>query len=374
MQRWVRLVVVASASTLALATVGLSTASAHGVQQAVLVGCPGSSSYDTIAEGVAAAPDGGRVIVCRGSYNEDVVVDHPVHLIGHRATVNPSDPLEQTNSPVYGDAGNNAFTVMAPWVSIRGFTVTGATGDGILAIGDHATIMGVLARGNGATGISLNGSSWSTVARNRTVHNAAGGITLANDAGAFVPGATASHDRIVGNWVANNPFGCGIILADHLGSTMPGAAGITGNTIAGNVVLHNGTGGGDEGAGGGILLASPVPGGQVADNLIRHNVVRRNGLAGFVIHSHIPGQDFAGNAVVWNRIGPNNLGGDYADPWKTAVYVGSVDALRIRVAHNVLHHVKVGIFTAGPVTVPGRWSNVFVHVRHRFASTPVYAG
>jgi hypothetical protein len=376
MRGWIKGAVGITTTLFALGMVGVGTAAAAPPSQVYVSAGPscGSPSYATIAAGVAAVAPGGTVTVCPGTYNEDVVVNGSVHLVGQDATVNPSAPVLQTNSPIYSQAGNNAFTVLGAWVSIDGFTVTGATGDGILSAGDHTTVTHVDAMGNAATGVSLNGSSWSTVGWNTVQDNGGGGVYLTNDAGAMIPGATASHDRVLHNTITDNPGGCGVILADHLGSTMPGAQGIFANLIRGNVVRRNGTGSGEQGDGGGILLATEAPGGAVFDNVVRHNHVSGNGLAGVVLHSHMGGQDFSGNMVLDNAIGRNNLGGDYADPSTTAVYLGSVDPLSIVVGDNFLHHDHVGIFTAGPVTVRARFSNDCSHVGQRFASTSVYAG
>ena len=245
----------------------------------------------------------------------------------------------------------------------------------VLWYANHSKIVGNWASGNAVTGIDLNGSSWSTVKGNVTNNNTGGGITLANDAGAFIPGATASHNWIIGNVAKNNPLGCGIILADHLGSTLPGAKGIFRNVIAGNLLVHNGDGSTTpEGAGAGVVLASPVPGGAVWGNLIRNNVIKKSGLAGVTIHSHVAGQNLSGNVIVHNNIGTNNVTGDFGDPFTTGVFVGSVDPLSVVVKGNLIHNNHYGIFTAGPVTVIGKHHNVFVGVTHRFGSTTPYTG
>jgi Protein of unknown function (DUF1565) len=181
----------------------------------------GHPGFSSISAAVAAVHASGTVVVCRGHYNEDVVVTKRVRLVGRHATVDPSHPVLQTNSPLYSLAGNNAFTIMATHVKIEGFRAVHATGDGIFAAADRARIAGNWAFYNGATGISLNGSSHSLVKGNVTAGNSGGGITLANDVGGFVPGATASYDRVIGNVVRGNPFGCGVVLADHLGTTVP---------------------------------------------------------------------------------------------------------------------------------------------------------
>jgi parallel beta-helix repeat protein len=338
-------------------------------------GTCGTPHFSSINAAIGAVAPGGRVVVCRGSYNEDAVVTKPLRLIGHHARINPSSPVLQTNSPLYSQTGNNGITIVAPHVSVRGFTVVHATGDGVLSIGNHSRIVHNRAFYNAATGIDLNGSSYSLVKGNVTNRNTGGGITLANDAGGFIPGATASHDWIVGNVAQNNPMGCGVILADHLGSTVSGARGIFGNVIAGNWLRHNGDGSTTpEGAGAGVVLASPVPGGAVYGNLVVHNHISASGLAGVTVHSHVPGQNLSGNRVIGNDIRTNNVTGDFADPHTTGVFVGSVDPLWIVVKHNVIRRNHFGIFTAGPVTVRGAHHNLFLHVAHERGHTAVYSG
>jgi parallel beta-helix repeat protein len=313
--------------------------------------------------------------VCPGTYSEDVVVEQPVTIIGRDATV---DPGTATNSPFAALIGNNAFTVVVPGVTIEGFTVEGASGDGILSAGNDSTFRDNLAENNGGTGIDLNGSSWSTVSGNTALDNQGGGYYLTNDAGGLpqFPGATASHDSVIDNSAKDNPGGCGVILADHLGSEngINTAQGIFDNTIVGNVLDDNGTVNSGFGGGAGVVLASPVPGGAVYDNSVIGNAIYGNGLGGVTLHSHLPGQYFVGNRIVANNIGTNNLLGDYGDSETTGVYLGSVDPASVTVAFNLIHGNQYGIFAAGPVTVVGKSFNLFAGDVTPFGSIPVYAG
>jgi hypothetical protein len=355
---------------------GVVAAGANATPGAVYVSNDGSCgnrpSFSTITAGLAAAPTNGTVIVCGGTFNEDVVITQPVTLISRGAIINPSAPVLQTNSPLYAQAGNNGITIQAPNVTVQGFTVTGATGDGIFSYGNYSTITGNESDSNGSTGISLNGSSWSRVAGNVTNKNEGGGITLANDAGAFITGATASHDVVTNNVSNNNLGGCGIILADHLGNTVPGAQGIFDNVITDNTVNNNGNV--PAGSGAGIVLGTEAPGGAIYGNLIADNDATGNGLGGVTIHSHVAGQNFTGNVITSNTFGPNNLGGDYGDPSTTGVYIGSVSPLSVKVTNNNFINNVNGIFAAGPVTVSGVSSNSFRHVTTALATTPTYAG
>ena len=85
------------------------------------------------------------------------------------------------------------------------------------------------------------------------------------------------------------------------------------------------------------------------------------------------GQNFAGNVVLANNIGINNLLGDFADPDTTGVYVGSVGPVKVVVADNRIHNNQIGIFAAGKVSII-RSGNVFLEVMTRLQRTPIYAG
>lgn len=335
--------------------------------------CGGSApSYTSITAAVDAVPAGATVIVCRGTYNEDVVVNKAVHIIGWGATDNVANaPI---TSPVYSLVGSNAFTVLASGVTIEGFTVENATGDGILVgLTNHTTILHNYAVDNGGTGIDLLSSSWSTVSGNRATGNAGGGVYLTDDPVPPNNAVPTSHDVVSGNVLDGNSGGCGVILADHSG------AGIFDNTIFFNQINDNGND--PAGTGAGVVLASPVPTGAVYSNLIQFNEISGNGLAGVTLHSHIPGQgSFSGNVVTGNDIGTNNLGGsasevngDDNDPVTTGVYIGSFDPLTITIVGNVIHNDQDGIFAAGSPTVEGVSSNLFFGVGAPFV-TSSYGG
>ena len=332
-------------------------------------GCGGAYAFPTISAGVDAVSPGGVVVVCPGLYTEDVTVAKSVTLIGYGATVQPDADDSNPLSDVLG--GNNAFTVLAPNVTIRGFTVQGATTDGVFVLGDHALVQGVTATDNVINGINIDGSSHSVVKGNTLTRNG-GGIELSNDpeaAGISVPGSTgtATYDLVVGNHIFGNPQACAIYLVDHAGG---GAEGIHNNVIQGNTVTDNAT----EGFGAGVLLASPVPGGAVYDNLIAANTITGNGLPGVAVHSHVPGQNFSGNSIVGNTIGTNNiLGLESDDAETTGVFIGSQDPLTITVSHNTISDNHYGIFTAGPsVTVTGATTNTFQDVDLEFGSSPTF--
>src|ERR1700677_2440962 len=86
------------------------------------------AGFSTISAAVVAARSGATIIVCPGTYVEDVTVEKPLTIEGRSATVAPAVGDSSPLTPLTG--GNNGFTVLSPWVTVSGFTVEGASSDG----------------------------------------------------------------------------------------------------------------------------------------------------------------------------------------------------------------------------------------------------
>lgn len=311
-----------------------------------------TAKYKLINVAMVAVASGGTVIVCPGTYTEDAVVLKPLTLRGQGAAI-----IDATSKL-------NGVSVVASNVTVRDLTVENATGDGILVGGNHVTIRGNTSDDNGDTGISFNGSSSSSAIGNTTQFNTGGGINLADDLGA------TSGIRVLGNDASDNPGGCGIIMASHTG------AGVFGNVVRYNVADDNGTSPASSGSG--ILMATGAPGGAVYSNLVDHNWISGNGLAGVTVHGHIAGLNLNGNAVTNNIIGTNNVYGDpvglappgvnVPDPWTTGVLVASSSPLTITVANNSISDNHVGVWRTSMVKIQGintnTYSNVLIPVRY----------
>jgi parallel beta-helix repeat protein len=346
---------------------------AHGSAAADDRGCR-SAAYSSIQAGVSAAGAGGVVVVCAGTYDEDVTVPVSLSLIGE-------------GQPVIDAAGKvNGVTVTASGVRISGFRVTGAIGEGILVdAASRVTIERNVVTGNdlGARlvkpvpnkyaecqaqqgvpgdcgeGIHLMGSSDSTVAGNVVTGNS-GGILLSDETG------PTAHDRITANVVADNLSDCGVTVVGHNPKAAPGGvpapktAGVYANVISGNTISGNGT----KGEGAGVVLATGLPGGAVYDNVVEYNRISGNGMSGVTVHSHVPGQFLNGNVVTQNLITVNNLNGDkdfapHVDNQTTGVLVATVGPLAINVSGNKIAGDHFGIWTTGPVTVSHAHDNFF---------------
>ncbi len=347
-----------------------------------------SAQYSTIGDGVTAAAAQGTVVVCAGTYDEMVTVDKALTLTGQSATIDAS-------------GYDNGILITHSWVSVAGFKVENATGEGILAMGTPESTGAVssatltsgtpIARvsiehnvvrnndqggpqssylecqpngqipGDCGEGIHLMSVSSSKVRANLVTGNS-GGILLTDEFG-------PTHDNLIArNVVTGNAYDCGITLASHNAgwnpgtqSTDPSFAGVYHNTIRRNVIHGNGL----KGEGAGVLIAAAFPLAASYDNHVIGNTITGNDLAGVTIHSHPGGGYISDNVVAWNRIGRNNLGGDpdAGVPQTTGILVYSTDQpANVTINHNLIYKDHFGIWYSSSTVSPSMLHNTFVHV------------
>jgi hypothetical protein len=368
-----------------------------------------SAAFSTIQSAVTAAPTGATVVVCPGTYTEDVVISQPLRLIGRDDPTIQGAPTNTIMCDQLGPSGPGSapclagVTIKSSWVSVSGFTVTGAIGEGILATGSlasgsisHVSITSNRVTGNdtgGAQspnsaypqcdpagpvpgdcgeGIHLMGVYDSIVSRNYDSGNS-GGLLITDEFG-------PTHDNLIArNVFKDNLFDCGVTVPGHnpfaldaSGHRQPSVAGDYRNVIADNVITGNGV----KGEGAGVIFANASAGSASYDNLVIHNYIAGNGLGGVTLHAHPIAagtfEDLNGNNVIGNAIGQNNLDPD-TDPGPNApmttvgVLVYGAVPVRIRIDDNRIFDNNIGIWL-------GTGGNVAANIRHnRFfdVTTPV---
>jgi hypothetical protein len=368
----------ALAAGLLIAGMAEAQASASGVVYVSPSGAPGgadiscgTAGYSDINAAVAASGSGGTVVVCRGTYDTQVVVSGPLKLIGRRGAVinaQGQTPLTIGSTTLPGSIGIGVLGTSD--VRVRGFKVEGAGFDAILvALSSHVAVSGNVLVHNGDVGVDINGSSWSRATGNISKYNAGGGFLVADDVG------PTSHNVVAWNVASHNPGGCGVIVAGH------STSGVTYTLVVHNLLTYNGTLA-SSGGGAGVVIATEVPGETVADNTVEDNVIYGNGLAGVTIHAHLPGQDLNGNRISGNQIGTNNTLGDPIDlttsptsttnvavPDKktTGILVGSASPIWVSISNNHIFRNHYGIFLegVGKVVHASLHRNHFRHVAVR---------
>ena len=371
-----------------------------------------SARFRTIQSAVNAARPGSTVVVCKGTYHEQVVLNKPLSLQGQRATIDQAGvtPAFQVTLPGLGTQTIFAGVVMvSSGIRFTGFKVTHAQGEGILAAGLGSEVTGIsishssvvhndlgfgvpnspyfqcaaqgAVPGDCGEGVHFIGVAYSAIKGNLIADNA-GGVLLSDDTG-------PTHNILVANnVVTGNATDCGITVPGHnpnalsaTGQRQPSVAGVYDNVIRGNVVTNNGL----KGEGAGVLFANATAGTASYNNLVQGNYIAGNGLSGVTMHAHTiqPGQfeDLNGNRVIGNRIGKNNIDGDTLDcpPNSTCtpqdlrttgvlVFSGGTP-VTTTIAFNHIFNNAIGIWLSKAVRAAGLRTNAFTNV-----TTPISAG
>jgi hypothetical protein len=311
-----------------------------------------TANFSTISAAVASAASGDTVVACPGTYTEDVVITIPLTLVGQSALINATGLPGAPTGAILGQAPYNGITIESSNVTVEGFKVIGAEGEGILAVNPNPVAGPVvggqqLYTGTPLTGIDIennivrdndlgfgkakspylpctpNGGgdcgegihllsvADSVVRGNRSIGNA-GGILLTDEYG-------PNHNNVVRrNYVYANTKDCGITLPGHnlafnpaTGQLDPTFGGVYDNLVVHNVVKDNGV----QGYGAGVGIFAPESFTASYDNTVLNNLIEGNGLAGISVHSHQANADVNGNVFTGNTIGQNNVDlADGADP------------------------------------------------------------
>jgi nitrous oxidase accessory protein NosD len=370
-----------------------------------------SARFRTIQSAVNAARPGSTVVVCKGTYHEQVVLNKPLSLQGQRATIDQAGvtPAFQVTLPGLGTQTIFAGVVMvSSGIRFTGFTVIHAQGEGILAAGLGRELTGITishsavvhndlgfgvpnspyfqcaaqgaAPGDCGEGVHFIGVAYSAIKANLIADNA-GGVLLSDDTG-------PTHNNLVANnVVTGNATDCGITVPGHnpdalsaTGQRQPSVAGVYANVIRNNVVTNNGL----KGEGAGVLFANATAGTASYNNLVQGNYIAGNGLSGVTMHAHTiqPGQfeDLNGNRVIGNTIGKNNIDGDTLDcpPGSTCspqdlvttgvlVFSGGTP-VTTTIAFNHIFNNAIGIWLSKAVTARGLATNAFTNVTTRISA------
>ena len=380
-------------------------------------GCS-NAQYSTIQAAVKAAPPWATVIVCPGTYAEDVSIPQPLSLVGLHATINAA------GLP-------NGILITGSHVDVKGFTVTGALGEGIVAeppgvlvnpappsdpsqvltpIADVSIEHNVVNANNtggdpvthqcsetpGPPFFLYPGDCGGGIHFNAVAHSEVeGNVVTGNDDGILLTDDYGPNfgNVVANNYVAHNLYECGIVLPSHnpfavtatqnpdstytVGALTPSTGGVFDNVVTNNVAIDNGSvvvppfGG----SGSGIGIFAPLPGSAAYDNTVAHNYVTGSGQSGFTIHAHYGGGEYvSGNKVVGNVFGTNNIGGDGLDGpgtdpdfVRTGILVFSAEPVSMVIAGNHIHGNQIGIWLSADVQASGLPSNSISG-----ATTPVY--
>jgi nitrous oxidase accessory protein NosD len=362
-----------------------------------------SAGFSTIQSAVDAAPAKATIIVCSGTYHEQVVISKPVALIGQQAIIDESGVTPTFTITLPGLGKQTIFAaviIVSSRVTLKGFTVQHAQGEGVLAAGLGGPLSGIVISHNAVVhndlgvgvppksayfecapmgqvpgdcgeGVHFAGNVAFSAIRDNFIAFNSGGVLLSDDVG-------PTHNNVVeGNVVTENAADCGITVPGHnpraldaQGIRQPAVAGVYRNVIRNNAVTDNGL----KGEGAGVLFANASAGTASYDNVVEGNFIAGNELSGVTMHAHIIGkgqfEDLNGNRIIDNVIGKNNTGGDPLDfpaspqdPETTGVLVFSGGVkVTVKIARNLIYDNKIGIWLSKKVQASGLKTNTFIDV------------
>lgn len=308
-----------------------------------------TARYTSIQAAINAAPSGGSVVVCAGTYQQQVVIVKALTLTGQHATIDESNvtpPGDRTVSAAVAILGSN--------VKVTGFTVQNAPGDGILAAGGTRITISQDSVVDNGQGVRLTGVSGATIEHD-TLSGNSGGILLSDQTG------PTDNNVVQNNTVTASSASAGIAL---VASNPDGqAAGVYRNSIKHNQVTYN--------AGAGVLVATAGNGTAAHDNLVEANYLLGNGQAGVSMQAVGQSTDLSDNQVSSNVIDTNgNQNGQAANVATTGIQVSSASApVAVQIGTNHISDDAVGIWLSQAVTATGLTSNIFTSV-----GTPISAG
>ena len=237
----------------------------------------GYDHFDKIQDGIDAV-EGSTVNVAAGTYQENVLVNKQLTLIGDPST--PSNVVVDAQG-----TGTRPIKITADGCTLRGFkTINSETTFGSIGVwSDNNTIKDNIASDNsGSTGIFVYGASYNTIENNNVSNNGKWGINLYSK---WVgSGYVACENNTIKNNIANNNGQEGIGSGAHANN----------NTIEDNQVNDN--------TFSGIGLIAGCSG-----NTIKNNTVNGNGAIG-INFAGTTADHCTNNTIIGNTV--NNNGGD----------------------------------------------------------------
>jgi parallel beta-helix repeat protein len=328
-----------------------------------------NTNYDTIQAAIDDAVNGQTIIVCPGTYYENLLINNK------NITLKSSDSL----NPTIIDGGNSGSVVQftgGDTSTLQGFTIQNGSADnggGIYVYESSPTIEKNKIMNNTSTyggGISVESSylnyTTTTITGNTISGNTAtyggGGIYAWDDCSAIISGNTISGNSAIGNGGGGgismfnyaNPDQTSIIENNTItGNTAAVGGGIridnrvfiiTGNTIEYNTVNSVG------GSGGGIFVGlSPYvsSSGEIINNVISYNEAIDSNGGGISVSG--PGEPslanltINGNTISYNKVSGNN----YGELWVNGGGIAVSAYCSPTITNNKIFYNTAGYFGGG---------------------------
>jgi parallel beta-helix repeat protein len=155
----------------------------------------GNGNFTTIQNAINNSKDGDIIHVWEGIYNESIVINKSITLIGNGSA----------NTNIAGNSSGDIITITANWVNISGFNLTNRNNNygGIKVIDSENISIFDNSINNNNYGIKLENSNYCKIINNNVSSNIVTGILITN----------SSYNKLINN-NANNNFD-GITLSSY---------------------------------------------------------------------------------------------------------------------------------------------------------------
>ena len=188
---------VVSLSTLLLLVLAAGSGGARG--KTITVDDDGGGDYSKIQDAIHNAEDGDTIRVWEGTYEEHVVVNKTLSLVGNGSETTTID----------GGGSGNVVQITVDWINMSGFSVTGSGSSdypdydsGIKVEANHSRLFNNNCLNNNY-GISFDSSSDSTI-NNNTCNNNLFGIGLSFSSNCTISNNTCSENNEAGIYLSNS--------------------------------------------------------------------------------------------------------------------------------------------------------------------------
>jgi parallel beta-helix repeat protein len=173
------------------------------------VGGTGGGNYSTIQSAINAAGNGDTIFVYKGTYNENIIVNKQVSLVGENKFTTIIDP----------QGSGTVVTIQSDWVNVTRFTITNSSARGVYILNrDHIRIEDNIIYNHPSRGVELNSLCDNVTIANNFIDNSGWGIVLSG---------SNTDNLILNNKLSNHLIGI------YLWSSN------SNNTIMGNTISNN---------------------------------------------------------------------------------------------------------------------------------------
>ena len=156
----------------------------------------GGAEFEEIQDAVNASKEGDIIKVYEGTYQENVIVNKTISLMGNGSA----------NTIINGGGVGDVVNLTGDWVNLTGFTITGSgkSRSGMIIESDNTHIAHVNSSGNNGSGIYLRFSNSTTIMSSTCASNTFHGIFLRASSNNTISNMDSMNNGMHGIWLSSS--------------------------------------------------------------------------------------------------------------------------------------------------------------------------